>query len=117
VRVFSMKTSKYLNSVDPNSRVTEPEGLETLNFWVEQHRLKLDEYQESIPPHVKRQNEHLVSDDQLMSEAFAVNYGVVDDGFGNYREKCYKDCQLQVVRPGDIRCEVCDEDTLSSWEG
>jgi hypothetical protein len=29
----------------------------------------------------------------------------VDDGFGTSADKCGDDCTLQVVRPGDIRCD------------
>ena len=36
-------------------------------------------------------------------------FSEIDDGFGNAREKCCEDCQMAVVRPGDIRCEICDE--------
>ncbi len=30
---------------------------------------------------------------------------IVDDGFGTSADKCEPDCTLQVVRPGDIRCD------------
>ena len=33
------------------------------------------------------------------------NVQILDDGFGNQWEKCGKDCELEIVRPGKVQCE------------
>jgi hypothetical protein len=49
--------------------------IQKLNARLGQHRAELDRYQASMPSYVGRSNSHPVSDEQLMAEAFAVNYG------------------------------------------
>jgi hypothetical protein len=34
------------------------------------------------------------------------------DGFGNYWLLCdRKDCALEIVRPGKVQCNICDENS------
>jgi hypothetical protein len=32
----------------------------------------------------------------------------LSDGFGTSRDSCGPDCCMQVVRPGTIKCDLCD---------
>lgn len=36
------------------------------------------------------------------------DFGTIEDGFGSCWARCSKDCELEVVRPGKVQCNICD---------